>query len=294
MTARAGQPSPGRRVQAARQRYTAVRESVKNCPAAAGVRAATYNETMDLTFELGDAATPRGHALVYFHAPDGRLLATYVIVPPIAIELGKYLPSMFTAQMPGLALPQNTAMPLPPLPEPCESRATLERLARLRDDDLVDAGRVAGTGPEQLLFAATEAAQAYADRYQTYLESAPPILEEPPSLPELDADDLLLSLLSDRDRLGDLARRTGQLRYAVEGGDQAGIAEAVQAMERVGRHLAAKYRVDELIVAARCPGPRGQRLADLYLQRAYKLAAEEFDAIAALDAAIAAAQAEDA
>jgi hypothetical protein len=37
---------------------------------------------------------------------------------------------------------------------------------------------------------------------------------------------------------------------------------------------------------------RGQRLADLYLQRAYKLVAEEFDALGALDAAILAAQAE--
>jgi hypothetical protein len=249
---------------------------------------------MDLIFELGDAATPRGHALVYFRAPDGRLLATYVIVPPVPIELGKYLPSMFTAQMPGLALPQNTAMPLPPLPEPCESHAALDRLARLRDDDLVDGGAITGTGPEQLLFAATEAAQAYAERYQTYLDGAPPALDEPAPLPELDTEDLLLSLASDRDLLGDLARGAGQLRYAVEGGDQGGIAEAVQAMERVGRHLAGKYRVEELIVAAPGPGASGHRLADLYLQRAYKLAAEEFDAIAALDAAISAAHAEEA
>jgi hypothetical protein len=249
---------------------------------------------MDLTFELGDPTAPRGHALVFFRAPDDRVLATYVIVPPIAIELGKYLPSMFTAQMPGLVLPQNTAMPLPPLPEPCESRAELERLARLRHDDLVDAGPLAGTGPEQLLFAATEAAQAYAERYQAYVDSAPPALEEQPALPEIDTEDLLLGLMSDRDRLGELARRAGQLRYAVEGRDQAGIADAVQAMERVGGYLAAKYRVDELIVAARGPGARGQRLADLYLQRAYKLVAEEFDALAALDAAITAAQAEEA
>ncbi|HEY7061377.1 MAG TPA: hypothetical protein VII06_07865 [Chloroflexota bacterium] len=246
-----------------------------------------------MAFELGELTAPRGHALVYFRAPDDQLYATYVIVPPVNIELGKYLPSMFAAQMPALALPQNAAMPLPPLPEPYESHAALERLARLRHDDLVDAGALAGTGPEQLLYAATEAAQAYAERYQAYVDSAPPALEEQPALPEIDAEDLLLSLMSDRDRLGELAKRTGQLRYAVEGADRAGEAEAVQTMERVGRHLAAKYRVDELIVAARGPGARGQRLADLYLQRAYKLAAEEFDALAALDAAIAAAQAEE-
>jgi hypothetical protein len=251
-----------------------------------------YNVTMDLSFELGDPTAPRGHALVYFRAPDDRLFATYVIVPPIAIELGKYLPSMFTAQMPELVLPQNTAMPLPPLPEPYESRAALEWLARLRHDDLINAGALSGVGLEQLLFAATEAAQAYAERYQAYVGRTPPAPEEQPALPEIDTEDLLLGLMSDRDRLGELARRTGQLRYAVEGGDQAGIADAVQAMERVGRYLASKYRADELIVAARGPGARGQQLADLYLQRAYKMVAEEFDALAALDAAIAAAQAE--
>src|SRR5205085_2591363 len=181
-----------------------------------------------------------------------------------------------------------------PLPEPCEGHAALERLARLRADDLVDGGALTGTGPEQLLMAATEAAQAYATGYQAYLDDAPAVLDAPSSLPELDAEEVLRSLMTDRDLLSDLARLTGQLRYAVDGGDQAGIAEAVQGMERVGRHLAAKYRVDELIVAARQAGGRGQRLADLYLQRAYKLAAEEFDAVPPLDIAIAAAQADDA
>src|SRR3954451_19198097 len=102
--------------------------------------------TMELTFELGEATSPRGHALVYFRAPDDRLVATYIIVPPITIEFGKYLPSLFAAQMPSFALPQNTAMPLPPLPEAIESRAELERLARLRGDDLVFGGALSDSG----------------------------------------------------------------------------------------------------------------------------------------------------
>jgi hypothetical protein len=92
--------------------------------------------------------------------------------------------------------------------------------------------------------------------------------------------------MSDRDRLSEMAKRTGQLRYAVEGGDAAGIGEAIQAMERVGRYLAAKYRCAELIVVARDSGAASQRLADLYLQRAFKLAADDFDGLPALDAAI--------
>lgn len=248
---------------------------------------------MSLTFELGDADSPRGHALVYFRAPDERVFATYVIVPPISIEFGKYLPSMFAAQMPSLALPQDAAMPLPPLPEETESHAALERLAQLRGDDLVDGGPLASTGPEQLLNVAVHAAQEYAERYSAYVARSPTESLSSAALPSIDPDDVLFGLMSDRDRLSEVARRTGQLRYAVEGSDGAGIAEAVAAMEQVGRHLAPKYRIDELVTAARIPGGRGQRLADLYLQRAYKLVAEEFDVLAELDAAIVAAQAEE-
>ncbi len=248
---------------------------------------------MQLTFELGDGTRPRGHALIYFRGPDDAVLATYVIVPPIAIEFGKYLPSMFAAHIPSLALPQNAAMPLPPLPETI-SYPELERLARLREDDLVCGGTLSSTSPEQLLAAAAEVAQAYADCYAGHLATVPPAEPEAlASLPELDTEDILLELMSDRDRLSELAKRIGQARYAVEGGGGAAIAEAVQAMERVSRHLPAKYRCAELIAVACQSGERSQRLADLYLQRAFKLAAEDFDALPALDAAIEAAQADD-
>ena len=248
---------------------------------------------MDLIFELGEAASPRGHALVYFRASDGRIFATYVIVPPVPIEFGKFLPPMFASQLPALGLSQ-AAVPLPPMLEEVESQAWLERLARLRGDDLVYAGSLAAGQLDQLLYAATSVAQTYSERYETYLKTAPAEPEPASALPEIDTADLLLSLMSDRDRLSELAKGAGQLRYAVEGGDRAGVADAVQVMERVGRHLAPKYRVDALIAAAREPGLRGQRLADLYLQRAYKLVAEEFDALPAIEAAIAAEQGEGA
>jgi hypothetical protein len=248
---------------------------------------------MQLSFELGDPTRPRGHALVYFRGPRDTVLATYVVVPPIPIEFGKFLPSMFAAHMPSLALPQNAAMPLPPLLEPMASQAALERLARSREDDLVCGGALSSDGPEHLLQAAAEAAQAYAEVYAAHAASEPTEdLEPSRSLPELDTEDILLQLMSDRDRLSELAKRTGQLRYAAEGGDESGIAEAIQAMERVNRYLAPKYRCAELIVVARESGAASQRLADLYLQRAFKLAAEEFDALPALDAAIEAARGE--
>ena len=57
---------------------------------------------MAARFELGDPEHPRGHALVYFRVSGGgdELLATYIVVLPIAINPAKYIPPAFAARMP--------------------------------------------------------------------------------------------------------------------------------------------------------------------------------------------------
>ncbi|MEE9198239.1 MAG: hypothetical protein V3U26_00420, partial [Dehalococcoidia bacterium] len=56
---------------------------------------------MALEFEKGDEDNPKGHALVYFRAYDdeSKVFATYLIVPPINIELAKYMPPMFASKV---------------------------------------------------------------------------------------------------------------------------------------------------------------------------------------------------
>jgi hypothetical protein len=54
-------------------------------------------------------------------------------------------------------------------------------------------------------------------------------------------------------------------------------------MDRVARHLGDKYRLPELIQAARSTDPRGGQLAQLYVERCYKLADEDYAALADLD-----------
>ena len=58
-----------------------------------------YIRQMNLQFRRGAADRPRGHALAYFEAPDGRLYATYLVIPPIQIDLAKYMPPMFAGQI---------------------------------------------------------------------------------------------------------------------------------------------------------------------------------------------------
>ncbi len=77
-----------------------------------------------MDYDLGRADEPRGHAFLYFRSASepGQVAASYLVVPPIALDLKKYIPPMFAGSLPGLDLDQLTrAVPLPPIPEAVES-----------------------------------------------------------------------------------------------------------------------------------------------------------------------------
>jgi hypothetical protein len=244
-----------------------------------------------LTFRAGDPDRPRGHALVFFRDGEAadEVWATYLVVAPIKMDLGKYIPAAFASQLAGqLSAAAPSAYPLPPVPEKFEAGlAALERLAELRNDDLIDGGTLRMSDPLFALQPVADIGAEYAERCATYVASAP--LEGPAAEPlgsgtgSVDVDDLLLQAMPDRDKIGRLARLAGTLRYAVDGGDLRLTDETVNEMQRVARHLADKYRPQELIMAARSTQPRAAQLAELYLERCYRLVDEDYAAIADLD-----------
>jgi len=217
--------------------------------------------------------------------------ATYLIVPPIAVEISKYIPPMFAAQFQSIGARAGiTVFPYPPIPERVESKALLDHLARARDDDLVFGGTVDTSSPERLLQAASEAGQQYFDGFNAYMDSVP-MGVEPESAPREDSgtvsvNEVLYALMSERDRLAELTKLAGQLRYAIEGGDRVLAEDTVAEMKRLAKHLPEKYRAEQAMQAAKRPGPEGDRLAQLYLERAYKLADEDYQAVKELDTQI--------
>jgi len=217
--------------------------------------------------------------------------ATYLVVAPIKMDLGKYIPAAFASQLSGqLTAAAPSAYPLPPVPEKFDGGlAALERLAALRSDDLIDGGTLRMSDPLYALQPVTDIGVQYAERWSAYIESAgddvPEVAAGTPAgrLVEADVDDLLLQVMPDREKVSRLARLAGTLRYAVEGGDARQIDDTVADMQRVARHLPEKYRPAELIDAARSAEGNSAQLAELFLERCYRLVDEDYAALAEID-----------
>lgn len=242
---------------------------------------------MQLRFELGNPQTPRGHAIVYARGsnPAGPVLATYCVVFPIEFSIGKYLPPMLAAQIPLAGLGEATAMsavPIPPMMEEVGSLDTLRQVAERRGDDLCDMGVVAVSDDSQRITYAAEAAAAYGQIFAEYAASWPAVTGASSAegdQSELDVEDVMAQVLTDRDRLAELSRFVGMLRYALEGNDLKLLAQTERSMRKLASSLPEKYRADQLIEAALRTDAQGNQLAQLYLQRAFKLLEEDYTAI---------------
>jgi hypothetical protein len=245
---------------------------------------------MQLRFLQGNAQAPKGHAILFARnsANPQHVFAVYCIVLPIRFSIGKFLPPILAAQMPPEGLSEAAAMnfvPIPPMLEDTESLEQLERLAELRGDDLceIDISVQADDDAARLRLPA-EAGEVYANLYTSYANAF--IGQREPArsiqqgsdvpLDDLDVEALLGSVLSERDRLNELAKLIGTARYALDGKDTRLLRETEQKLRRTAGPLAEKYKASELIKAALEPGERGWKLAQLYLERGYKLVDEQY------------------
>ncbi|HLZ55870.1 MAG TPA: hypothetical protein VKR06_02890 [Ktedonosporobacter sp.] len=254
---------------------------------------------MGINFLRGNSQAPKGHAILIAHSTsDPRVIfCTYCVVPPIPMSLAKYLPPLFAAQLPAEELRDATnigsVMPIPPMLEDGMSLDHLEMLAERRDDDLCDIGPVNAKDEKARMQMAATSSQEYGQLYALYMSSAPQVtssgpleLEEAAPLDDLDAEELLLQTMSDRQKLTELGKLVGTARYALGGRDTALLKETEQRMERIAARLAVKYRGLAIVTAAVGPDEQGARLAELYLSRAFKLLDEQYADIPDIERAI--------
>ena len=255
---------------------------------------------MDLTFERGDPEQPKGHAVLYFRVdtePD-KVYATYVVTLPIKADLAKYIPPFLASQLGGLPLNDLSAFAMPPLPEPVDGYQELERLCQLREDDLVYVTSMFSFDLPRMMEAVTEAVQAYADLCARRFGSGAAIsVEAVESVEEAkeretsedrsyQVNEVLFGLMSESDKLAELAKLLGTLRFAVEGSDSGTIDDVSEEITTLARHLPEGFQVSTLLGVAKDTSQRGSKLAQLYLDRCFRLSAGDFSSAQALDAEI--------
>lgn len=226
---------------------------------------------MILDFRRGTSSNPVGHALIYFQSDDGSVLASYLTVPPIQFDLTEFMPKFLTDAMQGMDLSDVMgATLLPPIPQPVQSIDYLMALAERRGDDVIFAGAGNRSDPMRLAQEATGVGQAYSDLYGSAGWDAgvpEPRAEEVPETSPY-------SGMSEGEQLQELTKLTGRLRDSVASGSPDFDIE--RQMRQLAVLMPRKYRVDDLIQAASIPGERGQRLAQLHLERSYKLFHEDY------------------
>ena len=246
---------------------------------------------MAITFDIGEPEKPKGHAIVYFQSPTtSEVLATYILILPIPMDIGKYLPPLLASQLGGVAgevMGEGMgSFAAPPVPEAVESVDFLRDLASLRGDDLVSGGTVALGDPTAAMHETAEAVQEYQRLYRQHADSAQPARSGPKAVEAVGAADVqrvLYELMTERDRLGELSKLVGAMRFAVDGSDTALVDETDAGFEALGQLLPEHYWVARVRAAARDASDVGATLAQVYVERAYKLADEDFAAVELLE-----------
>ena len=262
---------------------------------------------MDLSFDRGDPDNPRGHALLYFRVdtePDA-VYATYVVTLPVKSDLTKYVPPFLASHLGNMPLSDLSAFAMPPVPEALGSLSELERLSQLREDDLVYGGNMFSFDLARMMEMATEAVQVYSGLCSESLamnstpaegaaaaigeelretlgtpqaqESEHEIEPEPETESDesLNVNEVLFSFMSENDKLGELSKLLGRLRFAVDGSDRDSAEEVSSEITVLSRHLPENFRVNDLLEAAKDNSDKSSQLAKLYIDRCFRLSAGE-------------------
>lgn len=234
---------------------------------------------MELIFDRGSAERPKGHALVYFTAVDAPsdVWATYLIILPITVDVTKYVPPFLMNQMGDLGPKDLSAFAFPPSPEKIPTRKHLDELAAIRDDDIIQGGSLNSIDVSSAMLSVNEILQKYAELYLQTASASIQVLGENDVGPSgAGINEVLYGLMNETDRLSELTKLIGRLRYAVEGSEDSLIQETEDEIDLLARHMSGDIQVPKMVAAVKAIDKRGAQLAELYLQRAFHLVQESF------------------
>ncbi|MFQ5933745.1 MAG: hypothetical protein ACE5KI_03800 [Dehalococcoidia bacterium] len=244
---------------------------------------------MEIVFEKGNKDEPKGHALLYFRSSSDpeELWGTYLVILPITVDVSKYVPPFLMNQVGELGPKDLSAFAFPPAPEKLEGQRYLAQLADMRDDDILFCGTINPTDIPSAMMAVNEVVQQYAEAYTRLAEArGPSQVEARQEIEGLSVNEVLYGMMSDSDKLSELTRLVGKLRFAAESGEKALVNEAEVDINILAKHLPENHQISRLIQEAKAGGEEGAKLADLYLQRCFHLIQEEYVKLGQVEAEI--------
>tara|TARA_Y100000590_G_C15729425_1_gene1016430 strand:- start:2181 stop:2942 length:762 start_codon:yes stop_codon:yes gene_type:complete len=233
---------------------------------------------MEVVFDRGDITKPKGHALVYFKdsGNSSSVWVTYIVILPIKVDVSKYVPPFLMNQVGGeFAGEQLSSFAFPPAPEQMGNYKEIEDLAMMRDDDILFGGTLAPADVSSSMSLVNQVVERYAS---AYAESDSIVDHQSEQLPEegIGVSEVLYGLMSDSDKLGELTRLTGRLRFSVDGSDDSLINDAEEEIKLLSGYLPDSLNIPRLVQTVKSKDGRSEELADLYLQRCYHLVQEEY------------------
>ena len=92
----------------------------------------------------------------------------------------------------------------------------------------------------------------------------------------LGVNDVLYSLMSEADKLNELTKLIGRLRFAMDGGEESLVKDAEVDITLLSKHLPDDYKTARLTEVVKSGLNDGEALANLYLQRCFHIVHEEY------------------
>lgn len=248
---------------------------------------------MSVEYHRGDWVRPKGHAFIYLRnsLDHEEVWATYVVVLPITVDLSKYVPPFLMNQIGEADAKDLSAFAFPPAPEQVPGYDALEQMAEVRDDDILYIGTHNPSDVTGAMGRVSEAVEAYSEEYTKIAGSSASGGEMPVEKSEEEAEglavsDVLYGLMSDSDKLSELSKLIGRLRFAVDGSDDRLISETETEIALVASHLPQSHNISQLVEAVKSNDSRSAELADVYLQRSYHLVHEDYAKLTAIEGRI--------
>lgn len=238
---------------------------------------------MDLNFDLGSQEECKGHAVLYFRDSNNQneVWATYIVLLPITVEVSKYVPPFLMNQISDIGANDLSAFAFPPAPEKVESREYIDVIANIRSDDILYGGIFDSIDIQSSMMLVNEAVQKYAEFYdhEIILENSIDSIDNS----KLDVNSVLYEFMSTNDKLSELTKMIGRLRFAIEGKEKSLAKEAENDIESLSKHLPNEYEVSKITNAAKSSDVDSSKLTDLWLKRCFHLTQQEFVEIGRID-----------